>query len=247
MSVNRNERSLNEIVFKQNKKANKLQSTYAAIIVIYLILGNASPHFYDSILFTFYQLLIFLVLIFVDKNIFINKMRYSINNMKKTLIFALIGFIFAISHIIFADIIFNLPWIDISEAHGGEISNTLTSSNKLVNLINAILAVCILIPFIEEYIFRVSFLGFMVGDKPTKKWWPYLVIILVFTFIHAYPYNVSTLFLTLIYLYMSIVITLIYKFSNGNYLSVVLIHIFLNVLGTFIYPLYAGYDFSNNF
>lgn len=102
-------------------------------------------------------------------------------------------------------------------------------------------------PLIEEYVFRVSFLGFMVGDKPTKKWWPYIVVIIVFAFMHSIPYDVATLFQTFSFLYIATIVTLLYKFSNCNYLSVSIVHIFTNIIGVFIYPLFLGYDFSNLF
>lgn len=244
MQVNRNEIKINEKAFdNKNKSSNKLTSTYATIIAVSLLLGNLGIIFINTIFFSLYQLFILIVLIFIDKKIFISKIKYSFNNMSKTLIFAFIGFIFSISFILIADIVYNLPWVGYPNAENSLIEH-LQASNTIVNYLNAILGMCIFTPLIEEYVFRVSFLGFMAGDKPTKKWWPYAIIIVVFTLMHGLPYNTASLFQMLPYLYISTAITLIYKFSNCNYVSVALIHVFNNSLALFVYPLFWNSDIS---
>ncbi|MEG0364697.1 MAG: type II CAAX endopeptidase family protein [Erysipelotrichales bacterium] len=122
----------------------------------------------------------------------------------------------------------------------GVESQTAENQNLVLNLIknsskiNVILAIVIIAPILEEFVFRVSILGFLTKDNKSNNYLWYILSALAFALIHDFTiitnFSIESTFTFLGYFCPALVLAFIYRYSNHNYLVVVLIHMLNNLL-----------------
>lgn len=224
------------IKMKKSKVGVKDNNGFLVIIILYLFLNQFTQLFYGSVFFSVANLLILIIILAIEKNYFKEKILYSLKNIGTSLKYGLIGLILTLPWLLMLSFFSNLSGIGYSRNF--EIyTEILSNPNRLVNLLNIIISFSIVIPIIEECVFRVGLLGVLEGDKPTKKIWPYFVAIIIFSLAHVLPVNYASFLQFLPYLYISTIIVLTYKFSKHNLLSVIIIHVLNNFCFFFIYPI----------
>lgn len=225
------------IKMKRSKVGEKNNNRFFAIIILYFILALLTSLFIGSVFYCIANLLILVAIIAVDKNYFKEKFLYSFRNIRSTLKCGLIGLIITLPWLYMLSFFSSLPGIGYSMNF--EIyAEVFSSPIRLINILNIIISFSIIVPIIEECVFRVGLLGVLEGDQPTKKIWPYLIAILAFSLAHVIPVNYASFLQFLPYLYISTIIVLTYKFSKHNLLSVIIVHSLNNFCFFFIYPLF---------
>lgn len=124
------------------------------------------------------------------------------------------------------------PSVGQTPANEAELNEMFANVPKL----SLVLVAGIIIPLIEELIFRVSLIGVMIGNKQSTSYVPYILAAVVFALFHdtsilENPQNVESIYFFMMYFIPALVLTLYYKKTNHNLLVVYFIHMVNNILG----------------
>lgn len=113
-----------------------------------------------------------------------------------------------------------------------EALNTMFANIPKISLI---LVAGLLIPLIEELVFRASFVGLIIGDKCSTSYVPYVLCAIFFALLHdasilGNPLNIENIYFFVLYFIPSLVLALYYKKTNHNLLVVYFIHMINNTI-----------------
>lgn len=179
-----------------------------------------------------------LAVILIALNFDFVKKQFKDNFFKvETYKYGFIGFIVLVTAVfINATIFMNLdPSMNLTSSNEAEVNGLIENASKL----QIFVVIGLIVPFVEELIFRASIMGILIGDTIKKSYFPYIICAIIFAFLHdttllSDPFKLQNLFYFMMYFIPSLVLCLFYKKTEHNLLAVYLIHILNNSLTVFL-------------
>ena len=169
------------------------------------------------------------VILLINFKVIAKKIAFGVENLGETFSYGFGGYGILLIVIIILSMIgqaFGVGGVDPENEVA--VQNIIDNSPFLMSL----LFIGILVPILEEIVFRTSFLAIFNRDEPSKKWYPYILCALIFTFIHDISvitnFSVESLFNFFSYFLPALILALVYRFSNHNLLAVILLHVLNN-------------------
>ncbi|WP_423364521.1 lysostaphin resistance A-like protein [Mycoplasma sp. P36-A1] len=177
-----------------------------------------------------------MIIILLNYKYLRKKIHKSFENIKETFKYGLIGYIIMTFAIVVFSILVQLMQIDVSEAENQQVVNNMMSGASTLTII---LVIGLIVPFLEELIFRMSIAGLLIKDKVSKSWLPYIIMALIFALIHENSFitnfSVEAVVNFLTYLIPSLTLSFVYKVSNHNIIATYIMHILNNVIPSIFY------------
>lgn len=209
-------------------------SIFTVIINMFL---NLKVEYYLS--FDYMKLsMIGLAIVLVVINFNYIKNQFKENFFKpETYIYGVIGFIsVVILFMIMSNIFLNIdPKLVQTPGNESEVNSIIAGVSK----IQVFLVIAVLIPFVEEIIFRASIMALLIGDTISKSYLPYILCAIIFALLHdtsilANPFSLQNIYYFFIYFIPSIVLCIVFKKTNHNLLAVYVVHILNNSMSMFL-------------
>lgn len=152
---------------------------------------------------------------------------------KETYIYGLVGAVVLMGISLLLPIIFQM--IDPNISHMPENEASIDEMLKGVPFAISVLMVAIIVPFIEELVFRAGVMGLLLGNKVGKSYIPYIIGAIIFalghdTTIFNDPTNIQNIYFFSMYFAIALVLAVFYKKSNHNLLTVFIIHMINNFI-----------------
>ncbi|MDR1782529.1 MAG: CPBP family intramembrane metalloprotease [Bacilli bacterium] len=184
----------------------------------------------------FTAVLTLILIIITNFNYLKSKILYSIDHYKEAIKYGVLGFL---AYWAFS-IVFNIIRVFIEGMNSNGTSQNQEVINEMANHAPVIIVfslIVLIIPFLEELIFRMSLMGVFVKDKKSNRLYFYIIAALLFGLAHDFSFitnfSISNLFIFLQYFIVSLVIIYVYYKSNHNILATYVLH-FCNNLIAFI-------------
>jgi len=172
-----------------------------------------------------------IIIFLLNHKYFIAKFHYSFSVLKESIVYGVAGYMASIFCLAILGMIIQLNGLEVTNPENQEIINSMLANT---NLPMAIFTLGLVIPLLEELIFRISFAGLFVKDKVTTSWLPYIAMAIVFALIHETSiitiHDINSLIMFLFYFIPAMVLSAIYKLSKHNILSVYIMHVLTNII-----------------
>lgn len=181
------------------------------------------------LLLLFTNVLTLLIIALINKKYLKTKIKQIKKNVSNTITSGIKGYIVIVLVNIVLSIVLYLFKINAGEPKNQQTLNIVMEHSAILV---SLLSIGILTPILEEIIFRMSLMGVLIKDKPSKNWLPYILAAIIFALMHEHNiiYNFSTdsLALFLSYFGSALVLSGVYKLTKHNLGSTSITHILNN-------------------
>lgn len=187
------------------------------------------------LLMLFSNALTLLILLIINRQYLKIKLAQIKESISKTIVSGIKGYIVIIVVNSILSIILMLLKINAGEPQNQQaITAIINNSTFFLSL----LTIGLITPILEEIIFRMSFMGVLIKDRPSKNWLFYILAALLFALMHEhniiFNFSSDSLALFLTYFGSAMVLSGVYKLTKHNIGSTSITHILNNSIAIII-------------